>query len=180
MSFSRPHLKNPGQPRPSKRFSGNAASQAPRTELLGSICCTGHKGESRGVRRCHSARAEPRHQAHHRCIALLVRACRLGKTKMRNQDGGPVRRDANFLAETRCMPREFADRHVRPVDTVTVKQHTALLPGDAAVTVYSEAVAKGCYNEVFYGTQRYGATMFGKHANFSKAMGDYTKDSSNE
>ena len=39
---------------------------------------------------------------------------RVGKAQMKTQDGGPVCRDADFLAETRTLPREQADRYVRP------------------------------------------------------------------
>jgi hypothetical protein len=62
---------------------------------------------------------------------------------MRTQDGGPVRRDADFLAETNTLPRHQADRFARPPGALGAAQRTAALPGDGAVTIHSEALAKG-------------------------------------
>ena len=107
--------------------------------------------------------------------------------QMRNQDGGPVRRDADFLAETNTLARADADRFVRPLADphATLRNpalRTAKLAGDAPVTVYSEALAKGQdkYTGEFFGSARLGPATFGRHANFSKIIGDYSKDPSDE
>lgn len=103
-------------------------------------------------------------------------ACRLGKVQMRDPDGRPAHRDANFLAETRTVPRELADRRVAARGSLAPQQRTAAPQGGEAVTIYSEAAAKGTYAGGFYGTKQHGATTFGKYANFSKVIGDCTKD----
>lgn len=104
--------------------------------------------------------------------------CRIGKVQMKNMDGGPVNRDANFLAETRCLTRDMADRFVHgkqpgmPVNSD--------LGRDVPVTIYSSALAQQRYNMEHYGSRPYGSTTFGRHANFTKMVGDYTKDPSDE
>ena len=95
---------------------------------------------------------------------------------MKDQDGQPVQRDANFLAETRTVPRALADRRVADPGSLTPSHDTVAPPGNEAVTIYSEAAAKGTYTGEFYGTRQHGPTLFGKYANFSKVIGDYTKD----
>jgi len=100
---------------------------------------------------------------------------------MKTQDGGPVQRDANFLAETRTMMRDFADRHVAAPCGLMDSQRTCCPPGDLAVTIYSEAFAKGSYNSTAHNTTApYGPSPFGKMTNFSKCMSDFTKDASHE
>ena len=100
---------------------------------------------------------------------------------MKNQDGGPVRRDANFLAETKSMTRDFADRHVAPSSSLADSQQlSCTLPGDVPVTIYSEHIAKGTYNGTMYGTKPFGVSHFGKMTNFTKQIGDFTKDPSDE
>lgn len=101
-----------------------------------------------------------------------------------------MRRDADFLAETGTLPRHMADRFARPAasrsaydGTITAALASEALPphsGDA-ITIYSEKLAHGKYpGDGVYGTARYGPAAFGRHANFSKQVGDYTKDTSNE
>ena len=99
---------------------------------------------------------------------------------MRTQDNGAVRRDADFLSETRTLPRGLADRYARPGGAAAAPAQSQTLPGDAAVSIYSEALADGRYGAAVYGSERFGATAFGKHANFTKVVGDYTKDPSCE
>lgn len=93
-------------------------------------------------------------------------------------DGGPVCRDANFLAETRCLPRHAADRFVHGKNPS--QQSQASVENDVPVTIYSSALASNQYNAGHYGTRQYGSTTFGKYSNFTKAIGDYTKDPSDE
>jgi hypothetical protein len=42
--------------------------------------------------------------------------------------------------------------------------------------VFQCKLRAGTYGEAFFGTRRYGAATFGKYANFTKQMGDYSKD----
>ena len=95
---------------------------------------------------------------------------------MHDQDGRPVHRDADFLAETFTLPREMADRYARGAADKTDAMRTANLPEDAPVTIQSEAMAKGQYSEAHFGTKRFGHATFGKYTNFSKVMGDWSKD----
>jgi hypothetical protein len=111
---------------------------------------------------------------------------------MRTPDGGPVQRDSSFLVETKCMTRDFADRHIKISNSQEQSKaaDTVLAPGlepsvrasryNIPVTIYSEAIVKGDYNMAQYGTQQFGSTTFGRHTNFTKAVGDCTKDPSCE
>lgn len=104
--------------------------------------------------------------------------CRIGKVQMKTMDGGPVNRDANFLAETSCLSRAAADRFVhgkRPAAPAQVNLGT-----DVPITIYSSALGQKRYNAEHYGTRPHGSTSFGKYANFTKLVGDYTKDPSDE
>lgn len=104
--------------------------------------------------------------------------CRIGKVQMKTMDGGPVNRDANFLAETRCLTRDAADRFVhskQPPQSSMINIGT-----DVPITIYSSALARQQYNAAHYGTHQYGSTTFGKHSNFTKIVGDYTRDPSDE
>jgi hypothetical protein len=96
--------------------------------------------------------------------------------QIKDPDGRPAHRDTDFLAETRTVPREVADRRIRNAQSLSDSQRMAAVPSATPVTIYSEAAAKGTYEGGFYGTARYGPTSFGKYTNFSKAIGDYTKD----
>jgi hypothetical protein len=99
---------------------------------------------------------------------------------MKTQDGGPVHRDTNFLAETKCVTREFADRRIADAQQTADLQQTATLSGDAPITLYTELLGKGTYTAAQYGTAQFGATTFGKMTNFTKPVADCTKDTSNE
>lgn len=99
---------------------------------------------------------------------------------MKTQDGGPVQRDANFLAETKCLARDVADRRIGDSGQWTSLQQTGTLPGDVPITIYSEKLAKGTYTGDQYGTAQFGASTFGKMSNFTKPVADCTKDTSNE
>jgi hypothetical protein len=95
---------------------------------------------------------------------------------MKDPDGRPAIRDADFLTETRTVPREVADRRIRNAQSLSESQKMPMIPAATPVTIYSEAAAKGTYAGGFYGTKQYGPTSFGKYSNFSKVIGDYTKD----
>lgn len=110
------------------------------------------------------------------CSLSTQSAYRVGKKQMRTQDGGPVRRDADFLAETFTLSREMADRYVRPAGDKTAAMRTAKLSEDVPVTMQSEAMAKGQYAQAHHGTKRFGHPTFGKYTNFSKPIGDWSKD----
>eukprot|EP00892_Ulva_mutabilis_P008221 jgi/Ulvmu1/5771/UM025_0025.1 len=103
---------------------------------------------------------------------------RIGKVQMKTMDGGPVKRDANFLAETRCLTRDVADRFAHGKQAAP--SSGADLDQDVPITIYSSSLAKQRYNVEHYGSRPHGSTTFGKHANFTKMVGDYTKDTSDE
>lgn len=97
---------------------------------------------------------------------------------MMTQDHGPVSRDKTFLAEEKLLPQHTAGRFVggkKPLERTL-----GSLPKEVPITIYSEALTKGSYNSTQYGTKHFGSTTFGKHSNFTKPVGDYTKDTSDE
>lgn len=107
-----------------------------------------------------------------------VVTCRPGRVQMLTQDRGPVCRDKTFLSEEKLLAQSTAGRFVggkKPLEKTLES-----LPQEVPITIYSEALTKGSYNSTQYGSKHFGSTTFGKHSNFTKPVGDYTKDPSDE
>lgn len=97
---------------------------------------------------------------------------------MLTQDRGPVTRDKTFLSEEKFLAQHTAGRFVggkKPLERTLGR-----LPKEVPITIYSEALTKGSYNSTQYGSRHFGSTTFGKHSNFTKPVGDFTKDTSDE
>jgi hypothetical protein len=62
---------------------------------------------------------------------------------MKTQDGGPVQRDINFLAETRIVPRSLVDRLTPNAASLSGATATTCLADQSEpITLYSEAAAQ--------------------------------------
>jgi hypothetical protein len=71
---------------------------------------------------------------------------------MKDPDGRAVQRDPVFLAETKIMDKSSADRLVglKSRQSPTAAATARLANPDIAVTIYSEAAAKGTYTGSVY------------------------------
>jgi hypothetical protein len=97
---------------------------------------------------------------------------------MMTQDRKPVCRDKTFLSEENFLSQDAAGRFVggkKPLE-----QTLGNLPKEVPITIYSEALTLGTYNSTQYGSKPFGSSTFGKHSNFTKPVGDFTKDTSDE
>jgi hypothetical protein len=97
---------------------------------------------------------------------------------MLTQDRQPVQRDKTFLSEEKLLPQDTAGRFVGGKKPLA--RTLGNLPKEVPITIYSEALALGTYNSTQYGSKPFGSTTFGKHSNFTKPVGDFTKDTSDE
>eukprot|EP01026_Neomeris_dumetosa_P062765 TRINITY_DN59474_c0_g1_i1.p1 TRINITY_DN59474_c0_g1~~TRINITY_DN59474_c0_g1_i1.p1 ORF type:complete len:200 (+),score=26.33 TRINITY_DN59474_c0_g1_i1:280-879(+) len=100
----------------------------------------------------------------------------LGKLVMKTQDGGEVKRDPTFLAETKIMDSQKAGRYLQQ-DIESPFKSQRLCDQEIPITFYSEKVASDKYmGTSVYGTLSKGKhSPFGKDSNFSKPISDYTK-----
>lgn len=110
----------------------------------------------------------------------------VGARVMKDPDGRPAYHDPVFVAETKIMTKDAADRLIppRPETTMKVEQYkTTLVTNgldleETPVTLYTEAQAGHTYAGEIPGTKP--EQGFGKYTNFSKPMSDYSKVVENE